>query len=108
MSGIMKKEFGMMFILLGLVGAALFFPLKLGEGKTCLVHQYFVGESDHDGWYAVAGDEHVLARTYVLPYGLLWWTSLGLSVIGLHLAHYKRSIRTEMNRMPSINKSDSQ
>ena len=103
----MNKEVGMILIVLGLVGTVLLFPLKLDKGKTCLAHQYLVGESGHDGWYAVAGNEHALARTYVVPYGLLWWTSLGLSGIGLYFLHLKRLIRADMNRTPPTNKSDS-
>lgn len=90
-----SKVIGMMLMALGVVGAVVFFPLRLDNGKTCLAHQYFVTESGYNGGYEVTGDEHVLARNYVIPYGLFWWISLGFVVMGLYLPGYKTSRQTK-------------
>ena len=86
------KEAGILLAIIGLAGAVFFFPMKFENGKTCLAQQYVGGEIGGPGDNLMKldhGHGHDIAQDYIIPYGLIWWTSLGMLVFGLYLTRYK-------------------
>ena len=72
-------------IILGFVGAVLFCPAKMQGGKTCLFHQY-ISKSEHESHNhdVVANHAHHMERSYLFPFGFLWWLSLAFLVFGIY------------------------
>lgn len=58
-----------------LFGAVVFFPVNIGNTYTCLFHRLVVGEAAHSLPTAALLDR------YIVPFGLLWWSSLFLSAL---------------------------
>lgn len=86
------KEAGILLAIIGLTGAVFFFPMKFEDGNTCLAQHYVGGEISGTGHHLMKFDHghgHDLAQEYIIPYGLIWWTSLGMLVFGLYLTRYK-------------------
>lgn len=82
------RECGVMLIIIGLTGAIFFFPMKLNEGKTCLAQQYISGHRNEVN-HTIMDHDHQLAQDYIIPYGFIWWSSLGLFSFGLYLTRKK-------------------
>jgi hypothetical protein len=85
------KKIGVTLVFIGLVGALFFFPMKLENGRTCLAHQYIRGEGFHKEGDTMIAHGHSLAREYILPYGLVWWMSIGLAVTGFYFLRKKKT-----------------
>ena len=67
----------MIILLFGLAGLIMFFPFNFKNGQTCMMDRLLNSPlyTRHDLTY-----ETRLHR-YVVPYGLLWWGSIGLTAI---------------------------
>ena len=92
-----ENRIGLTLILVGFIGAVLFFPLKFGSGETCLAQHYVQGESEHTEGNSMMVHGHSLAQYYVFHYGLLWWFSMGLSVAGFYFVRKKKKLLEDMN-----------
>jgi hypothetical protein len=79
---------------------ALFFPVNINDSYTCLSHRLLSQEKNHfsqdeHSEFDAASihrkksvDSHHLVKTYLLPYALLWWVSIG--IVFLSYRYYKR------------------
>jgi|GEM_PF-3091320 hypothetical protein len=100
---------GCALLLVGILGAVLFFPFNYEDRYTCLYHRFSDrGESalnrsltgtiqrrDGDHAHQHMGDIHSLransndtedlVRRYVFPFGLFWWGSLAIFTAGCFL-----------------------
>lgn len=86
------KIWGSLILLLGIAGAVLFFPVRIGGNHTCLYHRII---DAHPSYYSGNGrlptdtghrdetaiDHSELLKHYLVPFGVLWWSSL--SVVGV-------------------------
>jgi len=88
MAGKIIKEAWIIFVILGLSGAVFFFPMKLDEGKTCLAQHYISVEASRMD-HIMSDHGHQLAQKYIIPYGLIWWSSLAMFAFGLYLTRKK-------------------
>ena len=99
-----KKEGGARFIVVGMVGTAVFFTVKMDRGRACLGEAYVVGVSGRSGNQGEkTGSGHPLARSYVVPYGALWWTRLGfeISLVRLMKGSVEESLWTWNETVPT-------
>lgn len=81
--------------LLGFAGGIVFFPVNIGDRYTCFFHRYVAGDTPNTSTHRVmpgqhghpgpdAGESrHHLHDQYMNSFGLLWWGSLGLLLIGI-------------------------
>jgi hypothetical protein len=86
-----------------LAGGVLFFPLKINNADTCLFqHKFSPCGATID---STAGSDAVydtLIRRYLIPYGLLWWLSLGGATFGVvGVVRSLRASRQEHTLPPS-------
>ncbi len=90
----MKRKIIILLILaISIVGAVFFFPCKLENDMCCLAELWSNISYEH---HSLAGD-HVhamdpsdIVRRYVIPYGIFWWTSLGMGFWSLTYLINKR------------------
>ncbi|OGG48478.1 MAG: hypothetical protein A3F84_16310 [Candidatus Handelsmanbacteria bacterium RIFCSPLOWO2_12_FULL_64_10] len=80
-------------VAVALVGVVVFFPVKIGCCRTCLVDLrpclHPEGTTSHS---------HDLVNGYIYPYGLLWWGSLLMGTVGTVLLH--RHFKGETKKGP--------
>ena len=63
-----------MILLFALLGAILFFPVKMESGKTCLFHRIFDGDEENLLNHIPYIDRaHAMLHEYLIPFALLWW-----------------------------------
>jgi len=67
-------------IIIGAIGTVLFVPIKMQSGGTCLVDQLLGGKSSDNPPGIATAD--LMLRRYLVPFGVAWWLSLGLLVLG--------------------------
>ena len=89
-----KKILQIFILLVGLIGFVLFCPAKLGSGHTCLFEHMtsrslYCGEGAHN--HVDHGYE--MARSYIIPYGLLWWASITIVWWSLYERVKKRRMK---------------
>ena len=87
------KEFGVFLAVVGLAGAVFFFPMKLGDGKTCLAEQYIGSKMEVHAHGLHHG--HEMAQAYIIPYGIIWWVSLAMFAAGLYLTRGRKNLIDE-------------
>lgn len=86
---------------IGLLGTIFFFPVNLGKTHTCLYHRIFCPEENaqYSGrpdstmshskrpqaseTVKVKQEHEGLLDFYVIPFGFLWWGSLGILALGI-------------------------
>lgn len=74
-------------LIIGLLGMVLFFPYKFHNGQTCIIDRWLNHPIQHETTISFETRLH----RYVLPYGLLWWSSIGLVVVELLRTRYPRN-----------------
>ena len=77
-SGMKKRTILYSALVTGILGFFLFFPMKLC-GDCCLAEFLIHTPGPHCPLESGSHrGQHQMARHYVFPYGLLWWSSIGL------------------------------
>jgi hypothetical protein len=89
-----KHIFILSLLIIGIIGTVFFFPLPLGNHDTCFYHRLFSQtENHHPTESNTTNTSHIAAenmqhhdvlREYILPFGLFWWSSIGLTVLGAY------------------------
>jgi hypothetical protein len=82
----------LMILIIGIFGSFLFFPLRLAKNHTCFCERLFFSNTvskDNPFRYPVdqifsQATNRELIHSYVLPFGLLWWLSIGLAFGGVY------------------------
>ncbi len=80
---------------IGLWGSVFFFPMNLGNNHTCLYHRMICPRhslmaetrpADRPLYrHGMSDSMHgQLVNRYVMPFGFLWWGSLGLLAFGVY------------------------
>ncbi|MBN2009452.1 hypothetical protein JW960_08920 [candidate division KSB1 bacterium] len=78
-------------ILLAIVGAVIFCPVKMSSGKTCLFHRFLSDSSPSIHMHHSPGEHaHTMEQSYVFPFGLIWWSSLAILFAAIYLFKNKR------------------
>jgi len=67
----------LVILLVGLLGCIMFFPFNFFNGQTCIVDRWL--NSNLISVTTVTYEARL--HRYVVPYGLLWWGSIGLSAL---------------------------
>ena len=110
-----KKGYFALLILIALLGSIFFFPLNLGGKYTCFYHRIFahsqpvsekkilenhkygniilfnsddqsLSESENNQDHPeTSHHDSALLDTYIHQYALLWWSSIGLFILGVYL-----------------------
>lgn len=101
-----RKQFILLsgvFLVVGTVGAIGFFPFNFQSQYTCIYHRFFcenmmnqtqcAAGARMSGTDATMGaEDHTrLLNRYLIPFGFLWWGSIGLLVGGIYLTKVKYS-----------------
>ncbi|HDL19322.1 MAG TPA: hypothetical protein ENH29_09730 [Bacteroidetes bacterium] len=86
------------FLILGTVGVIGFFPVNFESRYTCIYHRFFcdgmqnptldVADGNRPGGLCYNSEvpHNDLLKRYLIPFGFLWWSSIGLLVAGIYLA----------------------
>jgi hypothetical protein len=78
----------------GIAGVILFFPMNFSNEHTCpldLIVHAAATSADPEAPHAHPGE---LLRHYLLPYGLLWWSSI-IAVIAVAVAWSRRRTKSK-------------
>lgn len=109
-------------MMMAFIGGILFFPVNIKNKYSCLYHYYFSPSSNEviifnlSDSAGVVEQENIenmssldeskceyiqsrLLTDYLVPYGILWWLSLGVLVVVIYLSRMKQSINRH-NLMP--------
>jgi len=87
----------LIILLIGMSGSLLFFPLKLDGNHTCFCQWLFFSKTVWQEKYSNSpvGDmtsftkHQELIQSYVVPFGILWWFSIGLAFGGVYYLRKK-------------------
>lgn len=94
MSSVLTKIFLSAAAVLAMAGVILFFPINFSDAHTCLfdliVHAAVTVSSPE----ALHTHSSELLRRYLIPYGLLWWSSI-IAVLIVAIAWLRRQKKPE-------------
>ena len=81
----MNKVITIFILLIGLIGLVIFFPIHFADNECCVaeVLAYKMNYAHKMHFNRDFTDHHQLAKHYVVPFGLLWWSSIGLVYFNL-------------------------
>ncbi len=83
-------------VLISISGIILFFPANINGVHTCIYDSIMSGEAPdslnshqemHRHWEEVdaMNNGHRLFKEYLIPYGLIWWASFFIAIVGIIL-----------------------
>ena len=88
------KKYIVVFML-GIMGIIMFCPFNFTNGQTCIVDRWL--NSNFSSASTITYETRL--HRYVVPYGLLWWSSIGLVVVEFLRTRYPQNKdRTHTNR----------
>ena len=80
-----NKKIIIMALILGSLGTVLFCPIKMESGDTCLFHRILEKETKYiPDKISSMEKAHLMLRRYLVPFGLIWWLSLGVLLLSLY------------------------
>lgn len=72
-------------LILGAIGTILFCPIKMESGDTCLFHRIFGEDIKYIPDHVPSMEKaHLMLQRYLVPFGLVWWLSLGVLVLSVY------------------------
>lgn len=85
------------FMILGLFGGLLFFPVQLSDGYTCFYHRIF--DNDHPAMFHahhakmqdINAADHQLIDMYINTYAWFWWGSLAMIAFTIYRLKFFKS-----------------
>ena len=95
----------LLFLIIGIAGSILFFPVNIKDRYTCLGHKLMNNQPQefnkldshknsmiHPTTTSDQADHHnLLLQKYVYPFGIFWWLSVGVVSLGIYMLFYRRS-----------------
>ena len=98
----------LIFLLLGLFGGLLFFPVQLSDGYTCFYHRIFDNDhpvmhhAQHQKLLNMHSSGHEFMDRYIHSYAWFWWGSLALLAFTIYrLKFYKSSHSNKIQKIDS-------
>jgi len=80
-----NKKIIIIALILGAMGTILFCPLKMESGETCLFHRIFGQDINYIPDHVPSMERaHLMLQRYLVPFGLVWWLSLGVLVVSMY------------------------
>ena len=100
-----NKKIIIMALILGSIGTLLFCPIKMESGDTCLFHKISGKEAKYIPDHVPSVEKaHLMLHKYLVPFGLLWWFSVGVLALSLYqLKVLKRKYKMRSNYANKIN-----
>ena len=106
----MKRKIVIVLILaISVIGAVVFFPYKLENDFCCLAELWSKINHEHHshtGDHVHAIDPSELVRRYVFPYGVFWWSSLGMGFWSLtYIIKERKKRKNDQNSSEILDES---
>lgn len=99
-----SKYLIIIFMISGLFGSLLFFPVHLSDGYTCFYHRIFDNDhpamfhTQHIKMHDMNSADHELIDIYVHNYAWFWWGSLALIAFTIYRLKFFKTIQIDKSK----------